>query len=284
MSGRNGKVTILECWLLWCVLFVVDTQGRSLQRIHKHHGYHRSKHFTKLEHDRWDRDNQEEPMENDQDNQEESIEYNPNDQEESIEYNPEIRKHHSKFRHLGHYERTKSVDELDPEEQMKTLRVLENREHHLRQLLSSSRRSHAIRKRHNGNVEYAMMSEKEETDIVRNLHHQAFTNPLKNKRYYEVEVKEAQNSSLCNYTVVDIPDPSPDQSRIPKKLVNVMCNHAGSRCRGVGTYCCLQTYSKLDVSYGDGTSESMKIYTGCVCSLRLYGQLRQYNPGVPIND
>lgn len=84
---------------------------------------------------------------------------------------------------------------------------------------------------------------------------------------FEMEVKEAQNSTICNYTVESISDRYAGQrgSRVPKDLEHVKCNHAGSSCQA-GKHCCIQTYRKIDVSYGDGTKERMKIYVGCVCA------------------
>ncbi|XP_066586532.1 uncharacterized protein [Prorops nasuta] len=83
---------------------------------------------------------------------------------------------------------------------------------------------------------------------------------------YQLEVKEAQNSSICNYTVVPIPNV---RGRNPRDLEHVICNHAGSRCQSLGQYCCIQTYREIEVTYGDKSSEVLRIYAGCVCALQL---------------
>jgi len=100
---------------------------------------------------------------------------------------------------------------------------------------------------------------------------------------FELEVKEAQNSSICNYTVESIPDTR--GSRVPKDLEHVKCNHIGSICQGTGTYCCIQTYKNIEVSYGDGDKETMKLYVGCVCALQVFNNVQQVI-GLPlsIND
>lgn len=100
-------------------------------------------------------------------------------------------------------------------------------------------------------------------------------------RHFEIEVREAQNSSLCNYTVIPIPDPG---GRIPRELEHVKCNHVGSRCQDEGTYCCLQTYRNMQVAYKDGKSDTIKVYSGCVCSLQLHATLKPYVPNLPTND
>lgn len=91
----------------------------------------------------------------------------------------------------------------------------------------------------------------------------------KNYHYdsFEMEVKVAQNHSICNYTVESIPDQS-GGSRIPRDLEHVRCNHLGSRCQGTSTYCCIQTYRNIEVSYGNGHNETMKLYVGCVCAFQ----------------
>lgn len=107
------------------------------------------------------------------------------------------------------------------------------------------------------------------------------SNPELYNHLFEVEVREAQNSSLCNYTIIPIPDPG---GRIPRELEHVKCNHVGSRCQDKGTYCCLQTYRNVQVVYEDGKMENIKVYSGCVCSLQLYGTLKPFNPNLPTND
>lgn len=99
---------------------------------------------------------------------------------------------------------------------------------------------------------------------------------------FELEVKEAQNSSICNYTVESIPDTR--GSRVPKNLEHVRCNHIGSSCQGTGTYCCIQTYRNIDVSYGDGDKETIKLYVGCVCALQDLNSVQVVESQLSIND
>ncbi|KYN39128.1 hypothetical protein ALC56_06554 [Trachymyrmex septentrionalis] len=91
------------------------------------------------------------------------------------------------------------------------------------------------------------------------------------EKVFELEVKQAQNSSICNYTVESIPDTR--GTRVPKDLEHVRCNHIGSSCQGTGTYCCIQTYRNIEVSYGDGDTETMKLYVGCVCALQVFDSM-----------
>ena len=100
------------------------------------------------------------------------------------------------------------------------------------------------------------------------------------EKVFELEVKQAQNSSICNYTVESIPDTR--GSRIPKDLEHVKCNHIGSSCQGTGTYCCIQTYRNIEVSYGDGDTETMKLYVGCVCALQVFSSMMSSE--ISIND
>ncbi|KMR03923.1 putative serine threonine-protein kinase vps15-like protein [Lasius niger] len=96
---------------------------------------------------------------------------------------------------------------------------------------------------------------------------------------YEVEVKEAQNSSICNYNVESIPDTR--GTRMPKDLQHIKCNHAGRKCHNTGDqdYCCIQTYRYVNVSYSDSKNPEKKIptkiYVGCVCASHLNNHLRQ---------
>ncbi|XP_029157819.1 uncharacterized protein LOC114930236 [Nylanderia fulva] len=86
---------------------------------------------------------------------------------------------------------------------------------------------------------------------------------------FEMEVKEAQNSSICNYRVEKIPDIR--GTRMPKDLEHIKCNRAGSKCQHVkqGYYCCIQTFKYIQVSYSDiGAKEKIKLYVGCVCALQ----------------
>lgn len=97
---------------------------------------------------------------------------------------------------------------------------------------------------------------------------------------FELEVKEAQNKSVCNYTVESIPDTR--GSRVPKDLEHVRCNHIGSSCQDTGTYCCIQTYKNIEVSYGNGDKETMKLYVGCVCALQAFNGVQESQ--LSIND
>lgn len=100
---------------------------------------------------------------------------------------------------------------------------------------------------------------------------------------FELEVKEAQNSSICNYTVESIPDNR--GTRMPKDLEHIKCNHAGSSCQNTGGYCCIQTYRYINVTYGNGEEEQMKIYVGCVCALQdLNNGLSVVESELPIYD
>lgn len=79
--------------------------------------------------------------------------------------------------------------------------------------------------------------------------------------FLELEVREAQNISVCKYIIDAIPDPR--GARIPKDLEHVRCIGSGM-CQG--TYCCVQTYKIIEVSYGvdNGDKETLKVYVGCV--------------------
>ncbi|KAL0106008.1 hypothetical protein PUN28_016019 [Cardiocondyla obscurior] len=81
---------------------------------------------------------------------------------------------------------------------------------------------------------------------------------------FELDVKEVQNRSICNYTVESVPDYR--GSRVPRGLEHVKCNYAGSRCQNDGPYCCIQTYRDIEVSYGNGDKEEIRHYVGCVCA------------------
>ncbi|KAL6260083.1 hypothetical protein P5V15_007622 [Pogonomyrmex californicus] len=97
---------------------------------------------------------------------------------------------------------------------------------------------------------------------------QSSINVAKDSVRYEMEVREAQNLAVCNYTVESIPVPENRSARVPRILEHIKCNHIGSRCQGTNTACCIQTYRNITVFYGDGTSEIMKIYVGCICALK----------------
>lgn len=113
---------------------------------------------------------------------------------------------------------------------------------------------------HNRHSNYRRASKEQRARELDLLHEKSLN------KFYELEVREAQNSSVCNYTVESIPDDR--GTRTPKLLEHVKCNHAGSNCLGASTHCCIQTYKKIKVSYGDGDSEVLKLYVGCVCALR----------------
>lgn len=102
---------------------------------------------------------------------------------------------------------------------------------------------------------------------------------------YEVEVKKAQNSSICNYSVESIPDTR--GTRMPKDLQHVKCNHAGRKCQNTGDqdhYCCIQTYRYVNVSYSDSDPEEMKIYVGCVCAFHLNNRPRMQSEDPRLDD
>lgn len=181
----------------------------------------------------------------------------------------------------------------------------------LQQVLPESSRSSVLttavrRKRHNKHdaVAYKQMSDAEKKAFMhnRNQYHEA--NNVRSSGggggassggsgeltigqgisdFYELEVKEAQNSSICNYTVEPIPDES-GGTRVPRDLEHVKCNHVGTRCQNTGTYCCIQTYRMVMVKYGDDKEKPMKIYAGCVCSLQLLAALHPHHPRLPLND
>ncbi|XP_020296654.1 uncharacterized protein LOC109861426 [Pseudomyrmex gracilis] len=127
---------------------------------------------------------------------------------------------------------------------------------------SSSMKLVARRKRHNkhgGKLAYQVGFTEPDREITQWQHDRDMEKQLR----LEFEVKEAQNKSICNYTVETIPDTR--GSRVPRNLENVKCNHIGSDCQGSAS-CCVQTYKNIEVSYGDGYRETMKIYVGCVCA------------------
>ncbi|KMQ82057.1 putative serine threonine-protein kinase vps15-like protein [Lasius niger] len=98
---------------------------------------------------------------------------------------------------------------------------------------------------------------------------------------FELEIKDAQNISFCRYSVEPIPDIR--GTRMPKDLVHIKCNVIGNKCLNTGDiYCCIQTYRNVEVSYSDGESETLKIYTGCIYALNNSLPLVQSNN--PYND
>lgn len=144
----------------------------------------------------------------------------------------------------------------------------------------------ARRKRHNNHdnaVHYRKSTDQDKEDILlsRQNDQELQSGEDSGLHVYELEVKKAQNSSICNYTVMSIPDDR--GNRVPKDLEHVMCNHAGSNCKGTG-YCCIQTYKNIEVSYGDNDKEIMKLYVGCVCAHQVYNDLRITESPLPIHD
>lgn len=139
------------------------------------------------------------------------------------------------------------------------------------------------RKRHNSRhskgVEYKQMTSAEERDFQESRKRGAVF--LENSEDFEVEVKEAQNNSICDYKVVSIPDLV--GNRIPADLEHVVCNHAGSRCQDKGFYYCLQTYRIIDVYHGHERSK-MKIYAGCVCALFDFPVVHPQSPRLSLDD
>lgn len=148
------------------------------------------------------------------------------------------------------------------------------------------------RKRHNrhgsGSLNYQRFNKQDKWELDVNKQHQQLelytstTNGL--RASFELEVKEAQNSSICNYTVESIPIPGNRTTRMPRDLEHIRCNYIGSSCQ-TGDYCCIQTYRHVEVLYDDGEDrEKMKIYVGCVCALQdLNSGLTEYSQ-LPIND
>lgn len=121
-------------------------------------------------------------------------------------------------------------------------------------LASFSRKMH--RNRHLGNRGSSNMDAR--ARLLESQHQRKLS------KLYELEVRDVQNSSVCNYTVV--PEVVDSRSRTPEVLEHVKCNHAGSSCLGVNdTYCCIQTYKMIKVRV-DGKSEDRKLYVGCVCA------------------
>lgn len=152
------------------------------------------------------------------------------------------------------------------------------------------------RKRHNrhsgtktgGTVSYQKFSDqdKRELEISKRQQLELYTSTTGGLRApFELEVKEAQNSSICNYTVKSIPIPYNRTTRVPKDLEHVTCNHAGSSCQDTGDYCCIQTFRHIEVSYDNGEDrEKMKIYVGCVCALQDLNNDLLRQSDLPIHD
>lgn len=124
---------------------------------------------------------------------------------------------------------------------------------------------HPLRKRHdNSGITTEIMN----NNII------AALESSRNKRYesFEAQAKEVENNSLCNYTVTSFADA--DDYILPKNLINITCNYSGSRCQANGYYCCLQTYTHIQVTLKKGGTRPMRINTGCVCALQLFNQLK----------
>lgn len=111
-----------------------------------------------------------------------------------------------------------------------------------------------------------------EADIKKELRNTALNKqeprkPEPEPDLFEVEVKDAQNTSTCSYTVEPVLDKK--GNRVRGNLEHVKCNNKGCLCQDQfnGT-CCVQTYQKIDVFFDDNTVENMKVYVGCVCALK----------------
>ncbi|EFN66435.1 hypothetical protein EAG_12584 [Camponotus floridanus] len=143
--------------------------------------------------------------------------------------------------------------------------------------------------KHSGTVSYQKFSDqdKQELEISKRRRQQLelYTSTISGLRApFELEVKEVQNSSICNYTVKSIPIPY-NRTRVPKDLEHVRCNYAGSSCQDTGNYCCIQTYRYIEVSYDNGEDrEKMKIYVGCVCALQDLNNDLLSQSYLPIHD
>ncbi|XP_067215538.1 uncharacterized protein [Linepithema humile] len=134
---------------------------------------------------------------------------------------------------------------------------------------ASSTRLFARRKRHNKhnvNTNYKVPTDEIKRDMIEDQIRNHENARGLHEVSYEVEVRKAQNSTTCSYTVEYIPIPANRRTRVPKNLQHVRCNHAGRSCQGADHYRCIQTYSNIEVSYGDGYRETIKIYVGCVCA------------------
>lgn len=91
------------------------------------------------------------------------------------------------------------------------------------------------------------------------------------RQIFDVDVSKVQNRSLCNYTVTQF-DIS-DDNIMPRDLVEITCNNnvIGSDCQLTGgTYCCMQTYSTIQVLSKKGTTKRRRINTGCICALQFF--------------
>ncbi|KAG7205386.1 hypothetical protein KM043_007381 [Ampulex compressa] len=86
----------------------------------------------------------------------------------------------------------------------------------------------------------------------------------KSDDFYLLEVRQAQDISLCNYTVQ--PVRSLRGTRTP--LEEVICKHRGSTCHDESgdSYCCIQIYTKVVVKNANNVTEEMNLRSGCVCA------------------
>lgn len=178
--------------------------------------------------------------------------------------------HHHHHNHNHHHHNHKN-DLKDQEENPSKLEP--------RDFASFRERRKRHNTRHSKGVEYKQMTSDEERDFQESRKRGAVF--LEKSEDYEVEVKEAQNNSICDYKVVPIPDL--EGNRIPAELEHVVCNHAGSRCQDMGFYYCLQTYRIIDVYHGHRRSK-MKIYAGCVCALFDFPVVQPQSPRLPLDD
>lgn len=133
-------------------------------------------------------------------------------------------------------------------------------------------RRHKLRKRHDAGIKYERM----DNNIKQVLQSKRY------QRYEKVEakVKDVENSSSCNYTVKPFKiNDNPDEYIIPKDLVNITCNYSGSSCQLNDVkylfYCCIQTYTEIEVPMKKGGYKSMRLNTGCVCARRSPKILKQ---------
>ncbi|XP_011259112.2 uncharacterized protein LOC105253049 isoform X2 [Camponotus floridanus] len=160
-----------------------------------------------------------------------------------------------------------------PMEKRELSRILDPVEYEERTPLPHRKHMKRQHNKHSGTVSYQKFSDqdKQELEISKRRRQQLelYTSTISGLRApFELEVKEVQNSSICNYTVKSIPIPY-NRTRVPKDLEHVRCNYAGSSCQDTGNYCCIQTYRYIEVSYDNGEDrEKMKIYVGCVCALQ----------------
>ena len=95
--------------------------------------------------------------------------------------------------------------------------------------------------------------------------HQQDSSLITNPAMYEAEVSDVQQSSVGSYTIEPI-----KKEGMLSELVHIKCNRAGSGCKEIGTYCCIQTFRWTEVHYVGGRKDRMKVYNGCVCALQKF--------------